>query len=269
MSTREGLRPLGRKQSSSQEHWLEVWGAIRSQPDPSRARHLVETAAAAVERRLARVPRQRVGWLWSGGKDSLGLQPVMEAVGLTRAAGALTPLDWPEFIRWFHAHRPGYVEHHEVSRVNLRWLSEHPDYLFPTRQASRWFPLIQRRAEREFSRRHGLEIVIGGWRASDGNHLGRDGSLEYASRDHIRFGPIAQWSHEDLLEVLAVYSPDLPPIYGYPRGFPCGTGAWAARPRLGSTEESWDEVYHVSPETVESAAIAGITGADDTLRRNR
>lgn len=264
--------PLGRKQSSSHEHWLAVWEAVSRHPDHARARRLVEEAADLTRRRIGEVPRANAtGWGYSGGKDSLALLVVMEAAGLDDlpAFAGLTRLEWPAFEGWLQdpAHRPGNLHVDRLGHIDLAWLRARPDYLFPKERASRWFPHVQRAAEKRFVNANGLDLMIGGWRRADGNYLGTARRRhEYRTPNgHHRFSPISQWSHEDVLHVIASFGKSLPPLYGYARGFPLGTGPWPARPRAGTLAEAWREVHDIDPDLVHTASAAGFTSATNFL----
>lgn len=258
---------LKRKQSSTQAHWLRVWQEIQASPDTPRAMQLLDEAA---ERTLSRIPQNGVGWCWSGGKDSLALEAVLNHAGLLGTLpgmGALTQLEFPDFAQWCHDHAPRNVKIWTNYRINIDWLMQRPDYLFPAKNASRWFTPVQKAAQRTFARQNDLRMLIGGWRAQDGNYLGQGGrTYEYTTPEGIiKYSPIAQWAHEDLLHVIAHTGMELPPIYDYPRGFPVGTGPWPARPRLNSISESWHEIYGIDHRLVEQAHEAGMVSASKFL----
>src|SRR5690606_21263276 len=108
-----------------------------------------------------------------------------------------------------------------------------------------------------------------GRRRADGNFVGKDlgHGPEYVDRDgFVRLSPIADWSHEDLLHVIAWAGLPLPPIYDWPRGFIVGTGPWAARTGTLSIDHGWSEVMRIDRTVVETAAAHGIPGAARALR---
>lgn len=266
------IAPLKKKQSSTQEEWETSWSFIQANPDQERAHRLVEQA---VERTLKRVGGTgAVGWGFSGGKDSLGLQVVMEVAGLDSlpSCGGLTRLEFPEFDKWMETpdNVPSNFSILRLENINLEWLTGRPELLFPTQNAGRWFPLVQKAAQNKFAKAFGLEILVGGWRKHDGNYLGTANQMyEYRTpQGHVRFSPISQWTHEDLLHVLAVYRKSLPPIYGYPRGFPIGTGPWPSRKRLESLEASWRELESIDSSIVVHAAERGFLPAIEYLNRS-
>lgn len=261
---------LGRKQRSSHEDWLRSWEHIRARPDTARARELVETAAGHVRRRVRGL--DRVAYGWSGGKDSQGLRVVMEAAGVTDAVLVISGLEYPAFLGWATDEMPWSLTIECRDGLDLRWLAAHPRMLFPTSaaDASRWFAQLQHAGQRAYARRERLDLLVLGRRGADGNYLGDrpdDGRPpEYRDRDgFVRYSPIADWTHEDLLHVLAAYEVPLPPCYSWPRGFRVGTGAWPARQWTTSPAHGWAEVLAIDPTVVEHAARAGFTGAREAL----
>lgn len=262
------LPPLGRKQSSDHADWLRVWSAIRLAPDHGRAQALVSGAAE----RLARFSHgRRVAYGWSGGKDSLALQAVAEAAGLTRSVLVVSCLEFPAFSEWVERHAPEGLTTEVRANLDLDWLAAHPEMLFPRQAnvASRWFALTQHAGQRAYAKRTDLDVLVLGRRRADGNYLGKQvepGSYAYLDRGGFtRFSPIADWSHEDVLHVIAAYGLAMPPIYDWPRGFRVGTGPWPARQGTADNAQGWRETYAIDPSIVRLAAEADLPNAREAL----
>lgn len=269
METRQEV-VLGRKQTSDHEDWLEVFAAISASPDHDRARTLVSETAAEVRSTITGM--DRVAYGWSGGKDSQALQVVMEAAGVTDCVLVISALEYPAFLAWVTDHMPWglHVRMHE--HLNLEWLAANPHMLFPqdSATATRWFALMQRGGIKSHAVAHRLDAVCLGRRKADGNNvrnvnrLGEHGDA-YLYRDTLLYSPLAYWSHEDVLNVIAAYRKPLPPYYGWPRGFRVGTGPWPQRQWTGSIPNGWAEVRTIDPGVVETAARFGIPGAREAL----
>lgn len=261
--------PLGRKQTSDHRDWLRTFIEIRNRPDEARAKRLVDVAVGRVNARLQGVDRAVYGW--SGGKDSQGLRVVMEAAGVTDSVLVISGLEYPAFLAWATDHMPWGLTVEVRDRLNLTWLREHPDMLFPkdAATASRWFSQVQHAGQRAFITRERTEVMILGRRLADGNYCGKNVTgqgPEYLDRTGaVRYSPIADWTHEDLLHVLAVNEVPLPPCYGWPRGFRVGSGAWPARQWTLSRAHGWAEVKQIDPTVVALAAEHGIPGAEEAL----
>ena len=259
---------LGRKQSSDHQDWLETWDWIRAHPDHKTAAALVDEAASRVRRRLAGVDRAAYGW--SGGKDSIGLQVVMEAAGVTDAVMVISALEYPAFLAWATDHMPWGLHVQLQTAVSIEWLAANPKMLFPTDSATagKWFAKIQHSGQRIYAAQHGIQVMMLGRRLGDGNQVGTylpGTGWERTSRGVTRYSPIADWTHEDLLNVIVCNQRDLPPCYTWPRGFRVGTGAWPARQWTRSRQHGWSEVLSIDPQVVENAARYGIPGAKEAL----
>lgn len=267
-------KPLGRKKGSSQGDWRAAYSRALQAPDRARAAELVEEAAARVSARL-RGERSPV-YGWSGGKDSIALEVVCSAAGVGSPLLVLASrdLEYPEFEAWAKANAPQGLTALRRNKIDLDWLRERPQLLFPATSdlSARWYQNVQHAGQREHMTVSGSSILLLGRRTADGNFTGRQAEhgREYVDREgFVRFSPIAGWSHEDVLNVIAVYRPELPPIYKYPRGFEVGTGPWAARSGVTSLEAGWAEVFAADPRVVETAAEANLPGAAQALTHGK
>jgi 3'-phosphoadenosine 5'-phosphosulfate sulfotransferase (PAPS reductase)/FAD synthetase len=242
---------IGRKQWTREEEWWsaldEIWSRVRRE-------ELDRAVEWAIEGILVESRGKRVAFAWSGGKDSLVLEGLCRAAGVTACVMGICELEYPAFLGWVTDHMPRELEIRNVG-YDLTWLSQHEDWLFPQtgRAASRWFQAIQHRVQRDYIRTYGIDVLITGRRRWDGNFVGKGG--RYRGRDGVlRYSPMADWSHEWVLAYLVEEGIELPPIYRWPKGFRVGTGPWAARQWTGSVEQGWAEVYAIDRTIVEGAA---------------
>ena len=264
---------LGNKKNAPHEVWQDAWLTAQASPDPERAERILGEAVDRVHAFRSENPEERIAYGWSGGKDSLALQLVAEAAGIQEGVLVLSHLEVPSFEREALQRKPSGVVLHRREGINHGWLREHMELLFPddAATAGRWFQLIQHRGQREFMRTSGSGALLMGRRRADGNYVGKalpGGGHAYRDREgFLRFSPISDWSHDDLLNLLAVRGIQLPSINSARDGFQGGTGAWAARRRAGTVEETWDLTYQLDPEAVHIAAREGIPGANSALER--
>lgn len=112
---------------------------------------------------------------------------------------------------------------------------------------------MQHRAQRIYSKTHGLDLIILGRRA-DGNYVGRGSNIYTDGKGVTRFSPLADWTHEQILAFIHYNQLPVPPIYSWPNGYLCGTHPWPARQWTGSVENGWREVYGIDPSIVIGAA---------------
>lgn len=247
---------LPRKQRSEQGDWLRAIDQLRREADPARARMMVEAAAARVRRRM-RSLGQNFAYGWSGGKDSQALALVAEAAGIQESVLVISDLEYPAFLAWATDHMPAGLT--VVARDwDLDWLAAHPAMLFPrdAATAAKWFAGVQHWGQRRYCAEHEIDVLLLGRRRADGNFVGRGTDFYRDRAGFIRWSPIADWSHEDVLYVLAALNVPLPPCYGWARGFRVGTGPWAARQWCPTIDEGWQEVWGIDPAVVVTAARA-------------
>lgn len=239
---------IGYKQKTKQNDWLPFLEKSYNEPDLSKANELVDKAISKIQPLIK--PGDRVGWGWSGGKDSQGLRVVMDQMGIEDCYLGISSLEYPDFLAWATNQMPKRLDIILNQKVDIDWLSRNPKMLFPdSSHASRWFAQIQGRARKIYAQKHNKDILFLGRRKADWNQ--KPDYMEVATRV---VSPIYDWSHEDLLTVLGAYEMPLPPCYWWVRGFQVGTGSWAARQWTRSVENGWAEVFSIDPKIVENAA---------------
>lgn len=243
---------IGRKQNAKNEAWTEA------------AKHIEELVSRAdldaiVEKTVADIQEVTIGkntaYAWSAGKDSIVLGKICEMAGITACMIGVCDLEYPAFMEWVNANKPAECEVINTGQ-NLEWLAKHPEMLFPqdSSTAARWFQIVQHRAQKEYFKRHKLDMIILGRRRADGNYVGRKSNVYTDGKGVTRYSPLADWSHEHILAFIHYYDLPLPPIYGWTNGYLCGTHPWPARQWTGSEENGWREVYSIDPNVVITAA---------------
>ena len=166
----------------------------------------------------------------------------------------ITPLEYRAFLQWVTDRMPDRLTvirtHHD-----LEWLRANPEMLFPRNAAiaARWFHQVQHWGQEVYVKREGNPILAVGRRSKDGNFCGGANGM-YTSRGVTRYAPLAAWSHEEIFVALGYFEADLPPCYGWPRGYQVGTGPWAARQFAPSVQAAWAEVHQIDAEIVREAA---------------
>lgn len=244
---------LGQKQRTDQADWLRIKNNIHKNYPKNKLDNLLDRT---VEEIKIKCKNKRVAISWSGGKDSLVLNDVMNLAGIEEAVFAMCNLEYPAFLQWVTDHMP-----FELTVINtgqdLNWLRKNPEMLFPqdSKTAGKWFKMIQHRAQKQYYLDRNLDIIALGRRRKDGNFVGRNGENIYTNAKGItRYSPIADWTHEDCFAFIHYYDVPLPPIYDWPSGYKVGTGPWAARQWTGSLVNGWREVYSIDKNIVLEAA---------------
>lgn len=192
---------IGKKQTSDNAAFVRAWQSIDELVSKDEAAALVERTVEKIRRETA---GKKVGFAWSGGKDSLALQYVCEQAGVTDCVlGIARDLEYPAFLKWVEEHKPAGLRIWNNDKLTLAWLANHPEMLFPRKssQAARWFSIIQHRAQAWFFRELDLDIIILGRRTQDGNYTG-PGGIYTDGKGVTRFSPIMDWKHEEILAVI-------------------------------------------------------------------
>jgi hypothetical protein len=256
-----------RKQTLSHEDFLALRDSVPTLVPPDQFAELFKRTLAEV---LTMTRGRRVGYAWSGGKDSIALELVMNAAGIGDCCFGMTNLEYQKFLVWVTDHMPPGLEIFN-NGWDLAWLVKNQStMLFPrnSTHAGKWFAGVQHRAQRLFAQRRGLDILITGRRKDDGNYVpGADGS--YVSGDGIRrYAPLRDWRHVDVFAALLYHgrSRDQAPFYGWPRGYRVGTHAWPARQWCNDVAHGFAEVFSIEPARVTDAASAGLSSAQNWLR---
>ena len=232
------------------------FAAIREQ-----ARRTISRAAitAKVERAVSEVRQfchgKNAAYAWSGGKDSVVLGLVADLAGVPDFVLGITDLEYPAFLAWVTANMPARLEVINTG-LDLDWLAANPGMLFPqsANVAAQWFSKVQHAAQRRYYKANSLDVIMVGRRRSDGNFVGRAGQNWYSADGVLRYSPLADWSHADVFAVIDHYRLPMPPFYGWPRGYRCGTHPWAARQWCKGVMHGWQEVNSIDPSVVRQAA---------------
>ena len=246
---------LGRKQDLADPGtWRTAISRARTAVPDAELDALVGRAVDAVRAEVS--AGRTVAYAWSGGKDSQVLRYVMHAAGVTDCVlGMTVGLEWPAMLRWLTDHMPASCDVH-AEPLDLAWLNAHPAMLFPQgANGSRWFSLVQHRAQRKYVRDNKVDLLALGRRRKDGNYIGRAGADRYTDQAGItRWSPLADWTHEQVFALVGREQLPLPPCYDWPRGYQVGTGPWPARQWTTSLAHGFEECWQIDPDLIRRVA---------------
>lgn len=188
---------LGRKQSIKNEDWLAAVSRIEELVPRVELDKLVEDTVKEI---LLQTAGKKAAYAWSGGKDSLVLGEMCRRADITECMIGICNLEYPEFLTWIQEHKPENLEILNTGQ-DMGWLEEHKDMLFPadSKAASRWFSIVQHRAQAKYYKAHDLDLILLGRRRADGNYCGKGGNIYTDSKGVTRYSPLAGWKHEAVL----------------------------------------------------------------------
>lgn len=256
-SRRTGAQRLNRKQvSPNQDQWWDIWHRCDRMVSREHVNARVKRAAGMIDTLRTVLPGHgRVAFAWSGGKDSLALEIVCREAGIKECVFVITDLEWPEFLQWATDNMPDGCSVVHRPEINLPWLADHPDMLFPpdAQASGKWFANVQHVGQRSYYLAAELDLILMGRRRLDGNYTGKTGLTASRSRGRT-YNPLYDWSHEETLALLKHYRVNMPPTYSWPRGFQVGTGPWPARQFCRDVNHGWWEVQKIDPSIVHQAA---------------
>lgn len=243
---------LGRTKNIDNEKWVEAFANIEQEVT---AEEIDKLEAATVESIKSTVSGKHAAFGWSGGKDSLVIAKLCELADVGESLFAHSELEYPAFLKWCLKNKPKGCEVVNVG-LDLEWLSKHKEMLFPqdAKTAYRWYQLIQQTAIRRYFRSNKLDYIIVGHRTADGNYVGKGGNISTNGAGVVRYSPIADWTHEQLLAYIHYRNIPMPPIYGWKNGYKCGTHSWPGRTHTQSIERGFSEVYEIDKSIVKQAA---------------
>lgn len=211
----------------------------------------------------------RIGTAWSGGKDSIVLQHIIEKAGIHIVKNIFVQYinEYPDFIRWVKNNLPADTIISEPVGFSFKYLNDNPDYLFPLREntkiAASYYP--QRwKVQNDFSKQYSLDLLITGRRIDDGNFCGssKDEYITKSKNTVSKFNLIADWTQAEIMAYIKYNDLELPPIYNYPNGFAHGTQPWTKRERVkDSIYETFKEIEGFDRTIIEDAVKGGLTEA--------
>ncbi len=260
---------LGIKQEIEQEVWLETLEETRArlQEVPELEKRIIKLRDEAREKITRTIIGKKVALSWSGGKDSIVLEHICRELPIDRIFWVRSNLEYQQVIEWVNQNAPKNLEIVNTGQ-DLKWLSKNQHLLFPQHAevASLWFKLVQNEGQKRYFLENNLDMILVGRRTKDGNNPGEEG-MDVDEFGVVRYAPIYDWHHEDVLAYLEYFDIKLPPFYFWTNGFQVGTGPWAAREYTGSIENGWREVYEIEPQIVEKAARYLKSAADFLKKR--
>lgn len=238
---------LGKKQISNSDDWAKTWENISN---IITYEHITKLTLKTLDK-LYRVmcKYKNVAYCWSGGKDSLIIQKLIELSKIDiPSLLVLYPTEYPEMKKWLLEHKPKKCVVIKTSKISYEQINNDSDYLFPNKEKyiasylpPRW------KVQKEFRKSNDFDLLIMGRRTIDGNNCGSKEN-DYITKSQVgdSFNLIAEWTHEEVLAFIYYNKIELPPCYFYPRSWRYGTHCWTERGRLPNfPNDNFDEIMDI------------------------
>lgn len=212
---------LKKKYKNTQEEWLEVYKNIENYVSREEIEDKIQEAIKKIKKIIK---GKKVAYAWSGGKDSIALQIIMEKMGINKGVCAISrKFEYSDFLEYINAHLPSGVEIVD-KEISFDYLNKHRELIFPQnkKDLAKWYKLVQHNIQNEYFKKNKLDVLILGRRLQDGNYVGING-IYTKNNDITIYSPIYDWKHEDILAILHYYKKELPSIYFTDDGFNNGT----------------------------------------------
>tara|TARA_Y100000593_G_scaffold94734_1_gene195499 strand:- start:15485 stop:16267 length:783 start_codon:yes stop_codon:yes gene_type:complete len=255
---------LGLKQKEQNDNFVRTEQNIKSIVSKAELDNLIDVT---VEKMKPVLNGNKWGVAWSGGKDSVALEFVCDQIGKYPSCMGMTDdLEYPEFLKFVTDNMPDDLVVYN-SGHNLKWLAANLDWLFPdnSQKAAKWFKAIQHKAQNNFFKYKGLDLLLTGRRKKDANYVGKNGIYKNKATGVVRYSPIYDWSHEMVIAAMKYYNLKRAPFYNWNNGWVVGSGCWAARQWTGSVDKAWHEVWQIDSSVVKRASKY-IKSASDYVR---
>lgn len=211
--------------------WKRAWLNAPVIFSHSYAEYIVDVAVNLVRRAASKY--KKLAWGWSGGKDSLALEIIMERADIDATPVVIRGRDefqLAQVLDWHHKNIPegSILIHHEI---DFPMLKRKPELLFPeARYVPFWVDMSFRKNWPKVCHKHGFDGIIVGHRTADGNWSPQ---VDVKSASGFRrIAPIRHWGHEELMAVIKhLGKKPVSPAYDLERGWMMGSVDWPQRDR--------------------------------------
>lgn len=239
---------LGKKSTITSEQWKEAYENAEKYVSREEIDELVRRTITRLRVVIMQRGYKRIGYGWSGGKDSLVAYKVLELAGIRTCSGIFVgfPTIFPSMLRWYKEKAPKNCVIRYASRPTLKDINENIELLFPV-ESNRYNTYLWD-AQNQWKKEFDIDVMITGRRIIDDNFCGgKKNNYVVSNKYGDSFNIIADWSHEELLAFIKYYNIELPESYFYGEKWRFDTHGWTERYRLGEYPftENFDEIFEI------------------------
>ena len=231
---------LKKKNNNTQEEWIEVFKNIENYISKEEIENKINETIKNIKQIIK---NKNVAYSWSGGKDSIALEIIMEKIGIKKGVCAISEdLEYTDFLNYIKKNIPTGVEIIN-KKISIDFLNRHSNIIFPQnkKDLSIWYKIIQHKVQDEYFKKNKLDILILGRRLQDGNYVGKEG-IYSKMEGTVIYSPLYDWKHEEILALIHYYNKKLPNFYFTNNGFNQGTHNILST--LGNKEEVLELLYN-------------------------
>jgi predicted phosphoadenosine phosphosulfate sulfurtransferase len=167
---------------------------------------------------------QRLALAWSGGKDSIVLQHILQGIDfveIQQVSNPTYPIHFPDSARWLYANTPEKTKIFDMGFDRQKII----EIAFPKNslEMKSWLQpkwRVFKNRQKEIS----LDWTLFGRRTDDGNKIMRE---KHRNGQGMKtWCPLMDWSNEEIAAYISHFGVRLPPDYGFYNGFRYGLRTW-------------------------------------------
>lgn len=265
---------LGKKHTSNQEDWIKAWDDCIKIYSKDYINNLTEKSIQRFYNAVDKfnIDTSRMGYGWSGGKDSLVLGDILNKTVFgkdLKGFCVLYPLYFDSFIKYCEKNKPYNVDTYFFKKYDEKFINENPQFLFNENESmyNHYWGQLSRSVENDFYDNNNLDLIIFGRRTIDGNCVRKTDNLpiQFTKSKNI-YNMIYDWNHEELLAYIRYNNLELNDLYFKRNGFKYGTHLWVERDPLGSLKENLDEIWEIDKNTIIKSAERGLIVSQNYLK---
>lgn len=239
MSIKQGH--ISTKRTSTHDDYMEV---LRNLPKYISETEVMNKFDYSVERLKKIAGRfRRIGYQWSGGKDSIVALAVARASGIRMVGGLCMhyPTEYESTLEWYSRNTPDDCITVKMKHPSCKdFIDSGYRLLFPNESKwANWYFKYHWGIPYKWRNENHLDAVVTGRRTKDNNFCGSARTDYLTEKDGVvTINCIADWTHEEVLGFIRYNHIELPPCYFFPNSFQLGKHTFNERPWLGDEEHT-------------------------------
>ena len=265
---------LGKKHITEQEDWLKAWDNCTNIYSKDYIDSLTEKSIKRLYDTIDKfnIDTSRMGYGWSGGKDSLVLGDILNKTVFgkdLKGFCVLYPLNFESFKKYCIENKPENTSIYFNTKYDIDFMNNNPEFFFSKTKDIyyKYWSGLWRKQENSFYKENNLDLVIFGRRTIDGNCVRKtdDLPIELTKNKNI-YNIIYDWNHEELFAYIRYNNLELNNLYFERNGFNLGNHFWCERRNLGTLKNNLDEVWNIDKDTIIKSAQRGLIVSQNYLK---